>query len=133
MIDARGARFSAALTTVVLAAVLISGSPALLLLQAAVFAIGAFLGPHLTPYALLFRKFVAPRLSHGPELEPFKPVRFAQAVGLAFAFLGLVGALFVPGLVLLATAFALAAAFLNAAFSFCLGCRIYLLIARARS
>jgi len=33
----------------------------------------------------------------------------------------------------IAVAFALAAAFLNAAFNFCLGCEIYLLLLRARS
>jgi hypothetical protein len=36
----------------------------------------------------------------------------------------------VPALGVVATAFALAAAFLNAAFGFCLGCETYLLIQR---
>jgi len=35
-------------------------------------------------------------------------------------------------LFLVATAFALAAAFLNAVFNFCLGCEMYLLLVKAR-
>ena len=57
----------------------------------------------------------------------------AQAVGLGFAVVGLIG--YLSGATLLgvvATAFALAAAFLNAAFGFCLGCEIYLLLRRLR-
>lgn len=132
MIDARGARFSAAVTTLVLAAALVIESPILLLLQGAVFAIGAFLGPQHTPYARFFRAFVAPRLTTTAQPEPMEPPRFAQAVGLAFAIVGLIGAIVAPALFLIATAFALAAAFLNAAFSFCLGCQLYLILARVR-
>jgi hypothetical protein len=52
-------------------------------------------------------------------------------VGLAFAVVGTVGYLGgVPVLGLLATAFALAAAFLNAAFDVCLGCEVHLRITR---
>ena len=43
-IDSRGPRFSAALTTVVLAIVLITGSGWLLLAQTLVFAVGALAG-----------------------------------------------------------------------------------------
>jgi hypothetical protein len=132
LIDARGARFAALLTTGVLAATLIFSAPALLLVQSALFAIGAFLGPQRTPYAALFRRFVAPRLAGSPDPEPVQPPQFAQAVGLGFAVLGLLGAVVAPALFLVATAMAFAAAFLNAAFGFCLGCRLYLLIARAR-
>jgi hypothetical protein len=60
-------------------------------------------------------------------------LKFAQLVGFVFAFVGAVG--FVTGaplLGLIATGFALAAAFLNAAFGVCLGCQIYPLVARAR-
>ena len=85
-IDSRGPRFAAAITTVVLATVLLTGSGWLLFVQTLVFAgIGT--------------------------------IGFATgetAVGLVFA------------------ALALAAAFLNAAFDFCLGCQMYLLIQRIR-
>lgn len=132
MIDARGARFAATLTCVVLAATLVTAEPALLLIQGAVFAIAAGLGPDRSPYAWLFRNVIAPRLTSDPEPEPSAPPRFAQAVGLAFALLGSIGALLWQPLFLVATAMAFAAAFLNAAFGYCLGCQMYLLVARTR-
>ena len=61
------------------------------------------------------------------------PLRFAQLVGLIFAVVGTAGfALGAPTVGLIATAFALFAAFLNAAFGICLGCQIYPLVARLR-
>ncbi|WP_159058349.1 DUF4395 family protein, partial [Streptomyces europaeiscabiei] len=56
---------------------------------------------------------------------------FAQAVGLVFAAVGLVGFTVGPEwLGLAATGAALAAAFLNAVFGYCLGCEMYLLVRR---
>jgi hypothetical protein len=130
-IDPRSPRFAAWITTAVLAAVLVTGSGWLLLAQAAVFAVSAFAGLRWSPYGLLFRQLVAPRLGPPAELEPAAPPRFAQAVGFVFAAIGTVGFLAgVPTLGLVATAFALAAAFANAAFGFCLGCELYLIIRR---
>jgi Domain of unknown function (DUF4395) len=134
-IDPRGPRFSASLTSVVLALVLVTPTPvavALLALQTVVFAIGALSGVQHTPYAWLFRTLVRPRLGAPGELEDPQPPRFAQAVGLGFALVGLVGFLAgVTVLGLVATGFALAAALLNAVFGYCLGCEIYLLLHRA--
>lgn len=59
LIDARGPRFSAVITTLVLAIALVTQSAALIALQLVVFAIGAFAGPAKTPYAFLFKKFVS--------------------------------------------------------------------------
>jgi hypothetical protein len=130
LLDPRGPRFAAALTTLVLAVALITGSGLLVLAQAVVFAVTAA-NPRLGPYGLLYRVLVAPRLSPPAELEPVAPVRFAQLVGLAFATAGAIGFLAgVPVLGLAATGAALAAAFLNAAFDFCLGCEGYLAIRR---
>ncbi|MFC4149620.1 DUF4395 domain-containing protein [Micromonospora mangrovi] len=130
LLDPRGPRFAAALTTVVLAVALVTGSGWLVLAQAAVFAITAA-NPRLGPYGLLFRLLVAPRLRPPAELEPVAPVRFAQLVGLVFATTGAVGYLTgVSALGLGATAAALAAAFLNAAFDVCLGCEGYLAFRR---
>ncbi|MEU7914541.1 DUF4395 domain-containing protein [Microbispora bryophytorum] len=127
-IDPRRPRFGAAVTSVVLAVVLIAQSPWLLAAQAVVFALGA---AGASPYGLVFRRFVRPRLGPPAEMEDAAPPRFAQAVGLGFALVGLIG--FVAGitpLALGATAAALLAAILNAAFGFCLGCETYLLIRR---
>jgi len=136
-IDPRGPRFVAALTTVLLAVALVlapsAATIALLAVQAVVFAIGAFLGIQHTPYSWLFKTLVRPRLGRPSELEDAAPPRFAQAVGLGFAVVALAG--YVAGVDLLgavATGFALAAAFLNAAFGLCLGCEVYLLLQRAR-
>jgi hypothetical protein len=135
-LDPRGPQLAAALTSVVLVAVLLlaPGPVALGLLaaQAVLFALGATRGVQHTPYAWLFRTLVRPRLSTPAELEDPAPPRFAQAVGLGFALVGLAG--FVLGadlLGLVATGFALVAALLNAVFRFCLGCEVYLLVRRA--
>ncbi len=137
-IDPRGPQLGAAITSVVLAAVLLLAphpvGVALLGVQAVLFALGAGLGVQRTPYAWLFKTFIRPRLGAPDELEDVAPPRFAQAVGLAFALVGLVG--FLSGLTtlgLVATGLALVAALLNAVFRFCLGCELYLLIHRFAS
>jgi hypothetical protein len=130
-IDARGPRFGAAVTTVVLAVVLITGNPWLLAWQTLAFALGAAGGVGRSPYGWAFRVAVRPRLGPPTAFEAPQPPRFAQAVGLAFAGVGLLGfALGADWLGLAATAAALAAAFLNAAFGYCLGCEMYLLVRR---
>ena len=130
-VDPRGQRFGAGLTVAVLIVVLVAGGWVLLAAQAAVFAMGTFLGLRYAPYGLVFKMFVRPRIGPPKELEAEAPPRFAQGVGLGFALVGVVGYLLGIGwLGIVATAFALGAAFLNAAFGFCLGCEMYLLIRR---
>jgi hypothetical protein len=132
LIDARGPRFSAVITTIVLATALVTQSAILIAIQLVVFAIGAFAGPAKTPYAFLFKKFVKPRLKGAVPTEDARPPQFAQSVGLIFAVVALAGSLLsIPALFTIAVSFALFAAFLNAAFNFCLGCEIYLLALRA--
>ena len=134
LIDARGPRFSAVITTIVLATALVTQSAILIAIQLVVFAIGAFAGPAKTPYAFVFKKFVKPRLKGAVPTEDARPPQFAQSVGLLFALVAIAGALFgIEALVIGAVAMALGAAFLNAAFNFCLGCEIYLLLLRART
>ena len=132
-LDVRGPRFGAVITTIVLAIAFLSQGTALatslLILQTITFAIGALVGPHAQPYGLIFKKFVKPRLSPATKFEDPQPPRFAQAVGLGFAVAALLGiAIGSATLTAVAVGFALAAAFLNGAFSFCLGCEMYLLI-----
>ncbi|MEW1846062.1 DUF4395 domain-containing protein [Nonomuraea angiospora] len=123
--DPRALRFGAAITTLVLALVLVTGSAWLLAVQAMVFALGVV---SRSPYTMLFKALVK---SAPKETEDARPPKFAQAVGLVFAIAGLVGYLTgITPLALAATAAALLAAFLNAAFGFCLGCETYLLIRR---
>ena len=125
------------LPLLLVAALLISAvSPAasalILGLQAVVFAIGATRGPRIHPYGLIFQRAVAPRLGPATEREPVAPLKFAQLVGFIFAVVGVAGFLTAPLVGVVATALALVAAFLNAAFAVCLGCQLYPLVARLR-
>jgi hypothetical protein len=134
IIDARGPRFGAVITTAVLATALVTNNLWVIVAQGIVFAIGAFKGPQFTPYAFIYKSLVRPRLNSEFEGEDVRPPQFAQSVGLLFALTAIGGALLgVNAIFIVAVAFALAAAFLNAAFNFCLGCEIYLLLLRARS
>jgi hypothetical protein len=127
-IDARGPRFGAVITTTVLAIALVTMNEWVLLAQALVFAIGAIRGPQFTPYGLIFKKFIKPRLSKEAPTEDVRPPKFAQSVGLIFALVGLVDAFSGADVIFtVAVGFALGAAFLNAAFNYCLGCEMYLL------
>ncbi|WP_371582573.1 DUF4395 domain-containing protein [Streptomyces sp. NBC_01314] len=130
-IDVRGPRFGAAVTTVVLAVVLVTGSGWLLGWQTFAFALGAAGGVGRSPYGWVFRTLVRPRIGPPTEFEAPEPPRFAQVVGLVFAAVGLAGFTVGPEwLGLTATGAALAAAFLNAVFGYCLGCEMYLLVRR---
>jgi hypothetical protein len=130
-IDARGPRFSATITTIVLAIALVTYNVWIIAAQGLVFLIGATRGPQFTPYGLLFKNLVKPRLKKEAPTEDVRPPKFAQSVGLIFALIGIFGAVVDRSLIFtVATSFALAAAFLNAAFNYCLGCEMYLLIVR---
>lgn len=134
VIDSRGPRFSAAITVLVLATALVTQSLLLISMQFAIFFIGATKGPQFTPYALIFKNWIKPNLKSDYIPEDVRPPQFAQAVGFIFAAVALTGLLSgVTVLFTIATSLALAAAFLNAAFNYCLGCEVYLLLLRARS
>jgi Domain of unknown function (DUF4395) len=132
-IDPRGPRFGALITMVVFAVVLITSNVWVLAAQALVFAAGAFLGLRRSPYGLLYKWLVRPRLGPPRELEAEAPPRFAQAVGLVISIIGIIG--YGTGLTPLgmaAAAAGLVAAVLNGVFGLCLGCEMYLMIRRAR-
>ena len=132
LIDPRGPRFGAAITTLVLAAALAttpsSLATVLITIQAVVFGLGAFVGLSAQPYGVLFRTLIRPRLKPPVNLEASQPPQFAQLVGFIFAAVALIGALIgVTAISQIAVGGALAAAFLNAAFGYCLGCEMYLI------
>jgi hypothetical protein len=134
-IDPRGPRFGASITSALLLITVFLGLGdtsatnvgfALLVVLAALFAVGAIFGNSKHPYGFIFKKFVRPRLAAPTELEDPRPPQFAQAVGLFVVAVGIV--LHLAGLtygVALAAAAAFIAAFLNAAFAYCLGCQMY--------
>ena len=130
-IDPRGPRFGALVTLVVFAIVLITGSVWLLAAQGLVFAAGSLLGMRRSPYGLLYRWLIRPRLGPPQELEPDAPPRFAQGIGLLISVIGVIGyGTGVTALGMAAAAAGLIAAFLNGVFGLCLGCEMYLLIRR---
>ena len=135
-VDPRGLRVAAAITTLVLALVLVAPSPVsigLLIAQTVVFAIGALVSLKASPYSIVFARIVRPRIGPPAELEDARPPRFAQVVGLVFAVLALIGfALGAPALGFTAVALALVAALLNASIGLCLGCEMYLAWHRLR-
>ncbi|WP_127793141.1 DUF4395 family protein [Agromyces sp. LHK192] len=139
-IDPRGPRFAAAITSALLLVVVVLGTAGatlaawiLLAALAALFAWGAVAGVARSPWGLVFRKLVRPRLAAPSGLEDPRPPTFAQGVGFAVTIAGvLLGTFGVAGAVPIAAAIAFAAAFLNAAFGFCLGCVMYVWLVRAR-
>ena len=133
-IDARGPRFGATITTIVLAIALVTQNKWVIVAQGLVFLIGAVKGPQSTPYGLIFKNVIKPRLSGVAPTEDVRPPKFAQAVGFLFALVAGTGAFAGADLVFtIAVGAALAAAILNAAFNYCLGCEMYLLIVRFTS
>ena len=137
-VDVRGPRFAAAVTTVVLAVILLTlegpVGVSLLVIQTLVFALGAFLGLRFQPYGIIFRTVIQPRLAPASEFEDAAPPRFAAMVGFIFTAVALLGvATGLTAVAYVAVAMALAAAFLNAAFGFCLGCEMYLIGRRVLS
>lgn len=151
-VDPRGPRFGANITWVLLLVTiflnLIEGPAAvretlgarlaqpsviLLIVIAALFAWGAFAGVERHPYGLFFKNVIRPKLGAPDHFENPKPPTFAQLVGFVFAAVGLVlGLAGVPYGLLIPVIFAFIAAFLNGVFGYCMGCEMFLLLARAK-
>lgn len=137
LIDVRGPRFGAAITTVVLALALIAQGTigvGLVVWQWLAFGISTFLGLRWSPYGNLFR-WVKRRFDLGPppETEPEGPPRFAQACGFAVATVALVA--FAAGATLVgwvAVGVVLALSALLAITGLCIGCELYLIGQRLR-
>ena len=89
-------------------------------------------GPRYSPLALLVTRVVVPRLPIDERPVAGSPKRFAQGIGATLSSLALlawiVGA---TGLAALLVAMIAIAATLEAALGFCLGCKLYGLLARA--
>ena len=137
LIDVRGPRVGAAITTVVLAVALVVQGPvgiALVAWQWLAFAISAVAGLRWSPYGNLFR-VLKRRLDLGPppETEPEGPPRFAQACGLAVATVALASfALGATTVGWVAVGVVLALSALLALTGICIGCELYLVGQRLR-
>ncbi len=89
-------------------------------------------GPTLSPLGRLATRVVAPLLPATPRLVPGPPKRFAQGMGVAFSSTAVVlwfgiGATTAAWVVVGLLA---GAAFLEAAFALCLGCKVFALLTR---
>jgi hypothetical protein len=90
-------------------------------------------GPRLSPLALIVTHVVTPRLPLEPKLVPGPPKRFAQGIGAALSMTALVLHF---GFELTSAAYVLVgtiviAATLEAAFGFCVGCKLFALLMRS--
>lgn len=83
-------------------------------------------GPTFSPLGQLVTRVVSPRLDRSPRLVPGPPKRFAQGIGAVFtvgaSVAWIAGA---PAVAVVLVAGLSIAAFLEAAFGFCLGCVIF--------
>lgn len=132
-IDPRGPRVNQAVLAVALAAGFALDWRPVVPLFAAVLALGAALGPRWGPVLRVYSEVIRPRLGPPPHLEDPRPPRFASAVGVLF--LVAAGAAFLAGAPGLGWALALvvaALAALAATTGLCVGCEIWLVVARRR-
>ena len=135
MIDVRGPRFGAAITSTVLAtALLVQGTvgTALVVWQWSMFAIATVFGLRHSVYGNLFR-FLKRRFDLGaaPATEPEAGPRFAQACGLAVLTVALVAiALGASTVAWVAAGVVLALSLLLATTDICIGCLLYGVIVR---
>jgi hypothetical protein len=95
------------------------------------FAARVLTGPKLSPLGQLVTRFVTPNLPFSPRLVPGPPKRFAQGIGAVFSLTALVlNLLGFWGAAEVVLALLTAAAFLESAFGFCLGCKAFALLMR---
>lgn len=133
-IDPRGPRFNQAVLAVALLAGFLADWRAVVPLFALVLLVGAALGPKYGPFLAVYANVIRPRLAPPRELEDPRPPRFAAAVGVVF--LAAATLAFVAGHAGIGWALALivaALAGLSAITGVCVGCEVYLLLARRRT
>jgi len=139
-IDPRVLRFNAAVTSVVVAAAIVTvdtvpaGAIALVSLQLVAFVIGGFYRVTASPYALAYARSVRPRIGPPRELEDSAGPVFSHVVGTVFLAAALAALLAGATVVVyLALALALVAALLNASIGLCLGCELYVILQRLQT
>lgn len=132
-IDPRGPRTNQAVLTVALLVGFLLDWWPLVPVFAAVLFLGAAFGPRYGPVLRFYATVVRPRLGPPAHLEDPRPPRFAATVGVAF--LGAATVAFVLGADAVGWALTLIVAGLAglaATTGICVGCEIWLLIARRR-
>lgn len=131
--DPRGPRFNQGALALALLAGFVADWRPVVPLFAVILAIGATLGPRYAPFLRLYSDLVRPRLGPPKELEDPRAPRFASTVGAAFLTLATVA--FAAGVTGVGWVLALVVAVLAglaAATGICVGCEIWLFVARRR-
>lgn len=83
-------------------------------------------GPTFSPLGRLATQVIVPRLPFEPKLVAGPPKRFAQGIGATLSVsAGIAEVAGAPTLATVLVAMIAAAAFLEAAFAFCLGCKMF--------
>ena len=132
-IDPRGPRTNQAVLAVALLAGFLADARAVVPVFAAVLVLGAAFGPRYGPVLRFYAEVVKPRLGPPAALEDPRPPRFAAAVGVMFlAAASVAFAAGAPGLGWALALVVAALAGLAAVTGICVGCEIYLLLARRR-
>ena len=132
-IDPRGPRFNQAMIAALLLLGFVVDWEPIVPAVATILAMGAALGPRFGPFLALYAYVIRPRLGPPAELEDPRPPRFAATLGavvLAASTVTFLAEAHVVGWVL-----ALLVAFLaglSASTGICVGCEIYLFLARRR-
>jgi hypothetical protein len=132
-IDPRGPRFNQAVLTVALLAGFVLDWRPVVPIFATVLLLGAAFGSRFGPFLRLYAEVIKPRLGPPADLEDPRPPRFAAAVGVVFlagATLAFMAGSTTLGWVLALVVAALAG--LAATTGICVGCEVYLFLARRR-
>lgn len=132
-IDARAPRFNQGVLTAALLFGFLADTWVVAPIFAVVLFLGAAFGPRYGPFLRLYAEVIKPRLGPPTELEDPRPPRFAAAIGVAFlsaATVAFAADATVAGWALSLIVAALAG--LAATTGICVGCEVYVLIARRR-
>ncbi len=132
-IDPRGPRFNQAVLSLGLLAGFVFDWKPVVPIFAVILLLGAAFGPRYGPFLRLYADVVKPRLAPPTELEDPRPPRFASTVGVVFLSGGTIA--FAAGASTLGWALALVVAVLaglSATTGICVGCEMWLFVARRR-
>lgn len=132
-IDPRAPRFNQGVLTVALLGAYVADLPLVVPVLALALLMGAAFGPQYGPFLRIYSTFIRPRLDPPTHLEDPRPPRFAATVGVCFLSAAtLAFAVGVPGLAWGLALVVAALAGLAATTGICVGCEMWLFVARRR-
>lgn len=132
-IDPRGPRFNQGMIATLLFVGFVVDWEPIVPAVATILALGAALGPRFGPFLALYAHLIKPRLGPPAELEDPRPPRFAATLGVVVLTTATLA--FLAGAEVVGWVLALLVAFLaglSASTGICVGCEIYLFVARRR-